>query len=764
MTRSIVGRRRVPLFTTRTDADGRATVPLVRWPLAALSAPGRERVVVRLHRHRRGQRDEATEVHLGPGHEVRGRVVDRAGAPVAGAEVIVAPWHRPSPIGLEELLPRAACDDGGRFCVRGVGAGMRRIFVARAGRPLLRWAGVRVPLAEQVLVEMLAVGTIEGTVVESGSDVPIAGACVWFNPWPWEFAQIGVRTDGAGRYRAEGVQAGSVWSPSAERRGYVPGRAIGEAGRGNARVPTDGVLHVDFALDRGAVVTGRVTCGGAPVAEATVAVWISISHYDDHQVLRTTTDANGSWRVEGAGAGSGVVLVDAAGMTQIDEPSVFGGYDREHPEMRPGGIVVPASGEVRRDVEMRRGEEADGAPTVSSRPMLRVTGRVIGADGRPPREARLRIARWSRTSTNNREFRESHALAPPIHADGSIDAEQAITGHAIVWAESLETPGSRSRVVRLPRGRDSAGLTLELCPPVLLRGRVTSSGSPVAGSRVHVRGRRDRGSSRLRALADDHLDIHAISDADGRFVATVARAGTYGVHVQARGLCAAVLRDVRAPGEEIEFDLAPSGEISGRLVWPDGTPCAGAIVEAIFGRSQHRGGWDAAANEGPGWAVAGEDGCFVLRGLPVGAPVAVQIDRPSRSRLDLRLCRSPSIDVGTRGIQLRVLRGRTFAGRAVDATGRPVPKTHVLVWSALRTTDRWGIRFDTTDADGRFVVNGLWDPPWSVETYVDPGPSRVAGPRDLRELRVLQAGTFSDERPAELVVPNPHLSDSRPAF
>jgi protocatechuate 3,4-dioxygenase beta subunit len=735
-TDAILGRLRAPPVVLRGGADGRALLPAVcdmdlpnyvRGPLIAVGAPGRERKVQGVARRRFPPSDREIVVRLGPGHALSGVVVDRDGQPVAGAVVLVAPWYRPSPVGIEHVLPHATCDEDGRFHVEGVGAGRRTLYLHSPDRPLLRCMDVWVPTVRHVVVETPETGAVEGTVVDEAGGAPIPRARVWLQASPFGRGSVGVDADERGRIRVEGVQTGGIWA-WAEAPGRVPGtrRAVDVAW-----VPTDGVLRLDFALRRGAVVRGRVTCEGAPVAGADVFVWIGIAAFNDGMVRRAVTDERGEWRVDGVGAGRGSVGVSAPGMFQPSGPESRHEFHADHNREGVHALVVPESGEVVKDVELTRGAPASW-PAPPERPQVRIRGVVIGPDARPPREARVRIARWSGGWTGVASLGESI----PVRADGSFEDERFSmkwkhSKGCILWAESVDPPGLASRRVRIPDGLESIDVRLPLRAPLILHGRVTSSGAPIRDARVCMRRRRDRDVWRLQPRGDDALEVHATTDADGWFALPVGRRCGNRVHIQAAGFCAEAYELPRIGGDGFAFGLVPAGEIRGRLLGFDGAPLVGVEIEAP--RAQP--------------TTTGADGRFRLRGLALGTSAQVVVDRPRLSRVDFPKWVSPAIAVGTLDAELRVPPGRTLVGRVVDDTGAPAPDVVVLVWSALRD-DRFGTRFDTTNVDGRFVVNGLCAPPWRVETFADRGDG---GRR--REIRITDPRTFDDGGAAEIVFP-----------
>lgn len=202
-------------------------------------------------------------------------------------------------------------------------------------------------------------------------------------------------------------------------------------------------------------------------------------------------------------------------------------------------------------------------------------------------------------------------------------------------------------------------------------------------------------------------------------------------------------------------------EIEGAVVWPDATPCAGVIV-AVAGSDARWYGPGSGRVEGPGWAMVRADGTFRVRGVAAGAPVRLEVGRHRTGRINVPTGWTEPILPGTRELRITVTPGRALIGRVVSPDCRPLQRVGVMVWSGAED-DRSTLQCDTTDADGRFVIDALWPPPWHVEAYAFPGDvsgdPTVGGP----EVRVLYPGTYDDAAPVELVLDVPIVRRPRNA-
>ncbi len=174
------------LRTARSGDDGRVRleVPLHSrdWPITAhvdahRRGLGSVRVTTSL---RSGEISHLGDVVLGPGAELRGRVVDARGAPVSNAQVglLSSAFELRDPVGLRrsgdeafEQEPDVRTDDEGRFQFEGVGPGGWRVWAHAEG---LRYAWselfestppLAIELAELVLTEFEQRDRIAGQVL-----------------------------------------------------------------------------------------------------------------------------------------------------------------------------------------------------------------------------------------------------------------------------------------------------------------------------------------------------------------------------------------------------------------------------------------------------------------------------------------------------------------------------------------------------------------------------------------------------------------------
>jgi RNA polymerase sigma factor (sigma-70 family) len=325
-----------PLFAV-TDAAGRFRFSGVRGGRHRVGGAARGLTALRqaLTVAAGDSRDDV-ELRMTATGRVRGRVV-QGGRPVAGAAIQV----------LGGLSDTAISQLDGTFVLDRVPAGEVRFLASPfrvKGPEVVAIAGG----AERALeLEVVAQASLSGTVRRNG--VPVPYARVNLNG----AAQVALQTDRLGRYRADGLRAGTYGYvvDDKRRRAYDAGRGI-ELSEGEQRV------H-DFELVAGARIAGVVVDGrGQPVDEAMVR-FIG----GDGDEGRCMSDARGAFDCATMNGGAAY----AAGV-----------YASDH-ETRPFPFVGPPPPPV---VLADGNASVDGVRLVIDPRRLAIAGRVVDAAGR----------------------------------------------------------------------------------------------------------------------------------------------------------------------------------------------------------------------------------------------------------------------------------------------------------------------------------------------------------------------------------------------
>ncbi|MDC0717426.1 carboxypeptidase regulatory-like domain-containing protein [Nannocystis bainbridge] len=381
-----------------------------------------------------GRDVEGVEIRLAEGSEVRGKVIDGAGRPVARATVSLR--------GAQSGGSQETGDDG-RFAVQGVLPGQYRATAYIDARPLKR-AGEQLGDALGVSVEVRAGaatevelvvetrdGRITGQVVD-GSGEPVADA---FLDWLREAEpgdsgsyvmapQQPTLSDGEGRFELSGLPPGS-YTITASRHD-VPGQGTVEhvalGGTAVVTIPATGEIG-------GSV---RIAGGGAPEWVKVTAREAQSRGWGDDEFFRT----EGRFTLAGLGPGTYSLRAESS-------------------EGAAEATVTLAAGEVRRDIALVL------APRVTVRGRLvdvETGAPVVGMSvGVAPAQGGLAVGMGSRSVTD---------------AQGSFEVVGATTGPAVVSVTPVnhDYQSGEYAIAGVPVLLEGTG-TIELAPIAMARRR-----------------------------------------------------------------------------------------------------------------------------------------------------------------------------------------------------------------------------------------------------------------------------------------------------
>ncbi len=278
----------------------------------------------------------------------------------------------------------------------------------------------------------------------------------------------------------------------------------------------------------------------------------------------------------------------------------------------------------------------------------RLSVRVVGPDGAPLAQARVRLALRIPSGATAETQRYLRYLT---HRDASVVVEGGRTTDASGYARFEDLPTGHRQVavfhdrfvqldtprVRLHPGSPTHEITIRMGAGHMLTGRLLQSGGgPAAG--VFVR------ASNLGALWTD--EAWAQSDAEGHFKLGPLPAGDVWLYATRTRLPGKALRRVRVPDvSNVDLILPRIGEVFGRVTDESGAPLSGVEVAVAIG--QHGAA-----------ATSDEEGHYRITGMPEG-----RLDR-FRAWHSRRLQRSPRLVIGL----LHETDGRSTTD---DAEGRP---------------------------------------------------------------------------------------------
>jgi len=538
-----------------------------------------------------------TSGRLGPfvlrrGTTLRGTVTDAAGRPVAGASV----WTLTSRELSQDAQASAVTAADGTFVVPHRPPGEElSLWVCADG--FLEGIDTVAFSDEPIAVTLERAATVRGRVVDTGG-APRPGATIaaeppggWgcglrtWSPCPTEDA---VTADAEGRFAFVRLAPG-WYALQASAPGFLDGGSAllrfdaGDAGE-----------EQEIRLDRGtAVVTGRVLDpDGAPIPGAHLQVWGERSHQE------TDTGPDGSFRAEGIDAETVRINAHAE---RFEEGSV---------EVEVGSAGATA------DIVLEP-ESVDE--------QVEIHGRVVGPDGSPVEGALVTAANRSVSSDRDGSF--------------VVRVRRGLPGTP--WEVEARKQGfAQGRTTYLIAGPRVDGIEIRLETGAEIHGRVLGLvEAQLPGVMVFVTepGEADRGQS---------ISAPVRVDAQGRFRIGPVPAGTWEVQAQS-GYRSAKAPVVLEPGQAeatAEPAFAPTQEVTGRVLDPDGMPAAHAWLYAFAPGQDSEQAWTHV------------DGTFTLR-APMGDLTL------SVGTQDLRQAQPLHVGDGpVSGVEIRLEHGAVLSG------------------------------------------------------------------------------------------------------
>ncbi len=460
------------------------------------------------------------------GQDVSGRVMDAAGAPVAGASVQLATPGRY--FGGSDAATGA---DGG-FRFEGVGDGDYEVLAAKRGyaapddRTKVHVAGAPVTgLAVKLDLGVVVTGTVSGLDPEKLSKVEVRAEKA-SGGWPQSSSAV----DRQGRYRLEDLAPGE-WRLVAY---HVPS---GQQARGDLTIaPGATEATLDLRFGGGITLTGRAVQGDTPVRGADLA----LVGTDIESSGRGRTDSDGRFSVGGLDPGS---------------------YQLELNQWETG-LFHEEKLDVRgpRDVLVRV-------------PTARISGRVVdAADRRPVSGVRVTVSSQDPDAARNAAFRLDRSSSTDLEGRFSIANVADGTWRVSATAESY---AAKTTDVTVRSGRDVDNVSLALDATEGLTLMVTlASGQPPAEAFVAV----------LDAGGRSVLGGGYATGENGRLRLSTVPPGSWDLLVGAGGSATLSMR-ASAPGGPIPVQLSPACVLDVRVPALEGSSAvATATVTGADGR------------------------------------------------------------------------------------------------------------------------------------------------------------------------------------
>jgi large repetitive protein len=280
-------------------------------------------------------KDVQLDAELDPGHELRGRVVDRAGRGVAGANIMA------TGLGERRFDNMIVSDADGSFVVAGLADGKYQVTARKEGMVSGDASDVDLPQTRPLSLTLDAGATITGRVT---------------GVTPEELTQVVVtavggtsrnqtNTDTRGNFSLSGLPDGQVrvdaFLVMAGRRRMAPAKTI---------VVENGVAPaVEINFDEGISVSGRVTKGGVPVSYGNVSFAPADARPgSDRQFVNAIISPDGTYTAAGLSIGDYTVRVNGPNVPQYQTKytaSTSGTFDIDiHGATLRGRVVDAKSG------------------------------------------------------------------------------------------------------------------------------------------------------------------------------------------------------------------------------------------------------------------------------------------------------------------------------------------------------------------------------------------------------------------------------------
>lgn len=595
----------------------------------------------------------------------------------------------------------------------------------------------------------------KGRVVSGGK--PVAGAVVAIAQW------YVTKSDGQGNFDVPQLVSGF------ERVLVVhPDYAIGEAALTAAG---DTLRHsLEVTLTKGTAISGRVTGrDDKPVAHATVTVggWPLAESRDDGTFA--VAHAPNNWRVvfattpelAGAAMKTKTAAVDiklapaqsVGGSVTSSSGAVAGAYVTLVNELDPGAqpaTVTDAKGQFtvgglvpgryaivgthpafsinRTPLDVPQSSRS--ALVIAAEGLAKVRGRVIDEERKPVAGARIMIA----GGTGYIGGSTTPAVATNAAGEFSTRVRETSNGVQIVaahrnYAAAVAGPFS------LERAKD-INITLQKGFAMQLR-VVDSQRQPVPRASIEISRGGEGLGLRMPLPCPTPSDECRLTKNDGTFEIRLVE-GKHNIIVSGDDLAPKRLmnQELTARSSPMTVTVDRGVEVSGRVVFGDGTPAGGAVVTARMPFSRT--------------TTAAADGSFTLRGLPPGN---LSVTAATAERAPAMQSLPVAINAPAKGVELRIPTPATITGRVVDkGTSQPITDFQIMPTSsdlgAGMGPGNGPAQFHTID--GTFsmeVVPGHYQLRAMAQGYVGATLNGIA----VEEGKSASAGDFKLERGGRIV-------------
>ncbi len=699
-----------------TDAAGESAFPEMAvgtWTFTAKKAGfatgGAKRVVLRS-----GEDPRPVTIYLSAGHPLDGHVFGPDKKPVVSATVTASAPNSTWDYAASALRARCVTDAEGRYAFAALASGETQLSVARAGGIPAEAATVRVPLVPHFDIVLKGEGVIAGVVTEKESGKPAEGATVRATGWDNGSTRAAESvTDADGKYSIQ-MPAGAVNRLTVEKTGYVQVREESPA-TGMQRVATlhEGeTLAKDLVIRRGARLTGPVKSDDGPVVGARVSVLYGRRN-EGYQQKSVTTGADGRYEVAALDKGTVLVTATKEGAYLPDAPDNSWQAMQSPDAAKDLKVEIPESGDVVKDLAMKRGSGIEGV--------------VTGFDGAPLAGVRVSAP--------------GAVEAPPTGADGAFRLVGAKPGPAVRVAAAKDGyVAAAIKPIVVAADQPVTGVALTMFREPHVRGTVTTA-SGAAAAEVSVllayksaggqdnpwtEAARWQGAARAAVRPDGTFDAPVTS---GTNVKLLVRAVSLDQQTtDAKPIDLVDGQDVY----DVALVLAPGADLAGTVVAKGGTAGVAGARVSVVQKSVSDGNMRYGSNgQYPVWAVTDAAGAFVVPHL-----AAAQFD--VRAEADGFVVGLATANVADgKPVVVELAPELTIEGVVSYADGSGVEGVALQLQTGGQQARTFGAMQEslpaaTSDAKGFFRLTGVAEGTYSL----DVGPPQFGSDLNIRRRRV----------------------------